>query len=355
VILLGSLSVSSLVASSIVLIEEPVEFRQPLREGSMIQVASVPTPSLPQVALLPERLMLSSLCASASSHVTQSRRNAMGGLIGMTVNTDAAHPEGWYVVPTDGLQWHHLVASTTFALWRGKTTGLTTLQSTERGNRVVIHAQGLYPVSSYTCRISSALTNVASVTFDIGRDSQTQAVIPFNINFVGLNFGPNGVIESTYDPETGIWTQRGDDIVYSNGELPSSVSYHAWVRFGATVVVTVGNPASMDEVKNQFITGSPNLTTELIRSGDTVDTQVVRAELPRLTIRPAAYSTNGSVTEVFMNVVTAQDDVVYHFESTSTFTDPWNEYFVQVRKGDTVRANVPSFGQTFFRLKAVLP
>ena len=111
----------------------------------------------------------------------------------------------------------------------------------------------------------------------------------------------------------------------------------------------------MDQVKNQFITGAPTFTAELIRSGVVIDTQTVTAELPTLTIVADARSSTGQVTELLMEVVAGQDDVTYHFQSSPDFMDPWNEYELNVFKGESVRANIPPFGQTFFRIKAILP
>jgi hypothetical protein len=341
--------------TTIVLIEEPVEFREPLYEGSLDPLITASSIATPPPVLLSERLIVSSLCASASPNVIQSRRNTMGGLIGMTVNKDPDHPEGWYVIPTNGWQWHHVLTSSSFALWRGQTSGLSTSQSTQRGNRMVISATLQYPVSAYRCRIKSSVTNIAPVDFVIGRDTQSGQELQFNINFVGRDYGPDNILQSTYDPETGVWTQRGDDQIFSNGELPSTTIYDDCVRFGATVVVTVGNSTSMDQIKNQFIASIPTLTTELIKSGDIIDTQIVHAEAPRLAIRPGSRLESGQVTEIRMNVVAGQDSVIYHFQSTTDFIGPWNEYEINVIKGDEVSGTVPSFGQTFFRLKAILP
>lgn len=352
------LSIGSVIAqtstpsATIVLHEEPIEFRAPIYEGSaddpLIRAAGGS-----ETPFLPERLTIASLCASASSAVTQSRRNTIGGLAGMTVNTDLGHPAGWYVIPTAGWQWHHMLTSTAFSLWRGKTIDLTTAQEGQRGNRMVISATLQYPVSAYRCRITSTLTNIAPVEFAIGRDSQNGQELPFNVNFVGRDYGPDNILESTYDPETGIWTERGDDQIFSNGELPSSVIYDDCVRFGATVAITVGNAASMDQVKNQFITGTPALTAELIKDSDVIDTQTVRSEVPRLSIQASSRAPSGQASGILMGVVGGQDDVIYHFESTRHF-DEWTEYDLDIRKGQVAETSVP-LDHLFYRLKAILP
>ena len=182
-------------ASEITLIKVEKPAKSKASSDPLISAAGSSGGSLPQIASRPERLAISSVCVGASPSVTQNRRNAIGGLIGMTVNTSPDHPEGWYVIPTNGWQWHHVIASSTFGMWRGKTgTNIADNLLTQRGNRMVISATGQYPVSAYQCRIASTLTNITSSTFAIGNDSQTRQELPFNVNFVGLNFGPNEVM-----------------------------------------------------------------------------------------------------------------------------------------------------------------
>ncbi len=306
----------------LILEEEPIRYVKPLIEKPLLPgfaPASV-QPSLPHLQMMHEKVEISSLCSanSASSNISASRRNVMGGLVGMSVNTNKLDPAGWYVVLTNGWQWHDLITSTTMSLWRGFTNSLVTGMSGERrGNRMAVHAMGKYPVSGYQCRITGTLSNIQDTTFWVGRDSVTGSNIMFNANFVGIHFGPNGVIESTYNLSSGVWTQRGDDTVYSNGEDPTVVQYTIWVRFGASVLVTANSEIGLNMVRSQFVQTNQTFSSQLIRGGQVINEKIIWSEVPKLMIH-----TNGA-TRVSLHMVAGQDFVPHNLQMATQLDGPW--------------------------------
>jgi hypothetical protein len=332
--------------------DDPAEFSAPLKvEAGLIRAAAVQH-SLHVLAAKPEMVEVASLCSSASPNVVASRLNAMNGLVGLPVTMDPADPAAWYVVAPNAWEWHHIVSLASVSpnvMWRGKTSLLTPAQSAEKGNRVVVHAMGQYPVSAYECEVMTSLTNIATARFFVGKDGAGNE-LPFSANFVGLKFGANGILESTRNPISGLWTQVGDDTVYSNGELPSAVQYDAWVRFGATAVITAGNLSVMDGVKAQFTNGVPTFTARLIKNGTEVHSKMVTAMQLHLSIA------RGPVDPNPYDVVTINggtEGVTYHIEYAYDPSGPWIDFGDNLFNSQTVYiGRIPEVNQ-FYRAKAM--
>jgi len=338
---------TSFMASAAIIIgvnnDDPADFVQPLRvpAGSIRAAAQQFT----VLAAKPEKVVLASLCASASPNVVASRLLAMNGLFGLPVNTNPSDPTGWYVVESNGWQWSDILTSSTFALWRGKTAPLLTApQSRERGNRMVIHAMGQYPVSAYECEISTTLTNISTTRFPVGRDGAGNE-LPFSANFVGIKFGANGVLESTRDP-AGSWTQVGDDTVFSNGELPSVAQYDIWVRFGATAVITAGNVNSMSGVMDQFRISTPTFTARLFKSGQPVHTQTATAPQLHLTITRGPVDPN---PYDILKLEGGQQGTAYHLEYAYYPDGPWTQFEDNIVSGQEAYALRVLDGNQFYR------
>lgn len=274
-----------------------------------------------------EQVIIASLCASSSPNVVESRRNAIGGISGASVNLDAENPAGWYVVPAGpipiGWQWYETITAASFPLWRGD---LNTSLVAERGNRLVSHFVGKSPISAYTAKVTTSLTNISETTFAISSGTRR-----FNPNLVGIKLGANGRLDSTYDVSTGVWTQRSDDTVYSNGENPAETDYDIWIDFGATIVVTANSPASLDGVKNQFIQGSPELNVELMRDGEVVAQSKIMAERPRLDIYRGTVG-DGVTQNIMVYLNSGQWDVDYLIQWTESFGKPWAELDTTLRR-----------------------
>lgn len=231
-----------------------------------------------------EGVIIASLCSSSSPNLAKSRVSAMAGMAGVSVETDRTADSGaWYVVGNNSLQWFDPI-STSFHSWMGTTNISSPFTGTEYGNRVVIHAFGKYPVSDYWCRVTSTVTNINSMEFSVATNSTSGLEIPFNANFVGINLGTNRLLESFYNPSVSTWVVGGDDKVYSNGELPSQVSYDWWYRFGATVAVSVVQPSGFNPIKAQFVPQSQSLSASLVKEGVEIGKKTVFEARPKLLI-----------------------------------------------------------------------
>jgi len=341
---LTSFMASASTAMIVVNNDDPVDFVQsiPAPVHMISAAASQPIIGLSEK---PEKVVLASLCASSSPNVVASRLLAMNGLFGLPVNTNPSDPTGWYVVESNGWQWSDILTSSTFALWRGKTSLLTPSQSGERGNRMVIHAMGQYPVSAYECEIATSLTNISTTRFPVGKDGAGNE-LPFSANFVGLSFGVNGVLESTRNPVSGSWTQVGDDIVFSNGERPSVVQYDMWVRFGATAVIVAGNVNSTTGVKEQFRAGMSTFTAKLFKNGQSVHVQTVTASQLRLSIMRGPVDPN---PYDILKLEGGQQGTAYHLEYAYYPDGPWTQFDSDVFVEQIIHVNRVPDGDQFYR------
>lgn len=134
-------------------------------------------------------IIITSLVATNSPNLVQSRINAMAGLWNVDVPTDRnLDPAAWYWIPNPsmaplGWQWFDALSTGTNHSWKGSTTLTNLHNSGEYGHRMIIHVTGSYPVSAYTVTVSSSLTNIAPVTFAIGTNTSNGAEIVFNPQF----------------------------------------------------------------------------------------------------------------------------------------------------------------------------
>jgi hypothetical protein len=212
-----------------------------------------------------EGVQIFSLCTSTSTSLAQSRANTMAWLIGLggipTVRT--TNPAACYSIPVDGLQWFDFLG-TVYKSWLG-VTPVSQATTNENGLRVVVSCAGKWPVGDYWCRIISNSTNIGSNYFPVGLLSGMTNEIQFNLNFVGLDFGPDGIRQSYYDTTLERWVQLGDDHVYINGEYPSQVPYTWWCRFGATIQKTVASQNEATTVRREFSVNVKSVTAELVK------------------------------------------------------------------------------------------
>lgn len=275
----------------------------------------------------PERIYLASICATNSSYLTASRANTMAGLFGVlpfaSMNR-AVNPAAWYLIPSDGWQLYDSV-TTPFFFWDGEVYNTNPPAiSNEKGHRIAVSVIMKEAVNRYWCRITSDSTNIGTAFFNVATNSAGQE-IRFNLQYVGVYFGPNGVLESYPNPVTGQWTQVGDDKVFSNGESPSTNQYHVVFRFGATIQNYASQISGFDGLKAEFASAPRYLKAELIRRDaeevDTVvDTYMVTSELPHLAIARDGGNVNITVDR-------GQKMLVYYLQASSVMSDspPWHQ------------------------------
>jgi hypothetical protein len=301
-----------------------------------------------------EHVVIASLVASASPNLTQSYINARGGIFGYAVSTDRTdNPPAWYLVPANGWQWFDFVTTTGFNSWLGSAALTNNATMGEFGHRFVIHELGRYPANDYWLTVSSSVTNIPTTTLNVATNSTTGAEIAFNSNFIGINYGPNGVLDSFYDPSSGAIVVGGDDTVFTSG-LPSQSTYTAWWRFGSTVSVTVSSTAGFNPIKDQFAEANQWFTATLSKNGTSVASETVTAATPSLAI----VALNPTKTQLAVTIQGAQLDLGYQLLTTTSLTPP--EVWSQVYPNQTfyngtaimVTNDVP---KRFFRVRAVAP
>jgi hypothetical protein len=324
-VLCGILLASSAFADVAILINngaDDVPWQAKSASSGFAKSASLPPLNAPKIGS--EGVYVTSLAASSSPDVARSRVNAMVGLGGGTVPTDRdTDAAAWYTVPMDpahpdmGLQWFDL-ATTSFTSWLGR---VDTQMSTQRGHRLVIHVCGTGPVPSYYGTVSTTLTNAGlNATYAIGTNT-SNAEIPAGPNFVLINFGPDGTNNSTIDPTTGRYIAGGDDAVYDNGQLPSTITYNWWVRFGATVVVTAGSQADLVSLRGQFSRTNQTLTATLNRRMNETTTVVASKTV---TSAQAKLHINRNGSMVRLHLVGGQEQMPYGLEQKDLITNSWS-------------------------------
>ncbi len=189
-------------------------------------------------------------------NVIRNRANIMSELAGgtplndRTVNLSATHFLNGSFQMYDGV-------STTFPSWKGKVEG----SMLGYGHRILIPVAGAGRVSQYWCRISTTSSNyVAGNMFPIGTNSNG-AEIQFNQNFIGIDIGPNGILESSVNPSTGLLTRGGDDLLRTSGS-PSNplITYHYFIRLGATLAININSVGGFDPLRVEFSGAGTNLT-----------------------------------------------------------------------------------------------
>ena len=284
--------------------------------GKSVNKVGLPTINSFSVIGREEGVRISSLCATTSTNMVQSRKYTMAGLVGQNVPTDrVSDPSAWYSIPFKGWQ-----------LWDGIQTtfnsrfGTTIMATSENGHRMVIHVSGKYPVGNYRCRITSSVTNYTSIyiEFPVGTNTSGNE-IAFNANFVGISFGANGVLESSINPVTGAWTQGGDDRVYSNGEFPSTVLYDWWYRFGSTLAISINHTDGFEPLKGEFASQVPTLKVELMTPDRVVASRTIEAARASIGI----VRDDGQIR---LSVLGGQTLLHYVLQGKETVSSIWENY-----------------------------
>ncbi len=247
----------------------------------------------PRQMLGSNAIYISSMCALTSPNLAQSRIYVMGGLAGANVPTDRTlNPAAWYRVPTSsgtnyGLQWFDWCVTTSKS-WLGGLVDTNSASKDEHGGRVVISPQGVGSPNGYWVRITTSLTNIAPAYFPISTNSDGVTPLPFSYTFVGLNYGPNGVLDSAWSSQSAKWVAAGDDTVYDGSQgtvYPHQVAVDFFQRFGSSVFITANSIGDFVDVMRQFaLKPHITLTAELVTNGVTVASETVVAAVPSLVI-----------------------------------------------------------------------
>ncbi|MEN9912737.1 MAG: hypothetical protein RLY66_145 [Candidatus Parcubacteria bacterium] len=292
--------------------------------------------------------------ASTSPSTAVYRANSVAGMFGVTVPTDRnTDPAAWYWIPTLdmaplGLQWFDPV-TTPFHSFKGATTLTNQLNWSENGHRIVVNTVGTSPISAYTLTVSSSLTNIPSVTFGIATNTTTGGEIPFNPQFVGEYWGSDGIRQSQYSVPQGRDIAGGDDVVFDAGQLPSTNTYSAFVRFGATISIGASTPADMEAFRASFNSGNQWILIELRKNGVLVASKYVSSATPKALISKSADSSTFT-----LSVQGGQENSPYSIENrTNLVNDVWKPFM----PGVTINSgNAQTFPNTqemeFFRLLA---
>ncbi|MDQ5893137.1 MAG: hypothetical protein QG640_148 [Patescibacteria group bacterium] len=263
----------------------------------------------------------------ASPNITLHRANVMAGMFGVNVPTDRNNnPAAWYRIPTPdmapyGWQWFDGLSTGTNKSWKGATTLTNPATAGEFGHRMILSTVGTYPASAYTVTISSSLTNIAPITFGIATNSGNGAELLFGPQYVGVDFGTNGVNESTYSVAQGRLMPGGDDTVLDVNQSPSSTNYNAFARFGASVAITSTTPAAMEQFRQQFISSNHWFKVELKKNGVLVASNYVESALAMAMISPTANS-----SMITIGAHGGQENSPYSFETRTNVTagaDVW--------------------------------
>lgn len=247
----------------------------------------------PRVALGENGVYISSECALTSPYLTQSRTILMAGLAGADVPTDRTiTPAAWYRIPTTwgpnyGLQWFDAAVTTSLS-FMGAPAPTNGVAKDEHGHRIIISLTGKGNPNGYYVRVSTSLTNVAPAFFAISTNSVDGTPLQFSFTFVGIYYGPNGVLESAWNPQAGKWVAGGDDVVYDGSQgvvYPHQVTVNLFQRFGSSVSLNGATPSDFGGVMDQFATMPlPWLMAELVTNGVTVASEKVVAAQPSLDI-----------------------------------------------------------------------
>ncbi len=296
-----------------------------------------------------EGVILASMCTLVSTNTVKSRIHAICGMFGFSVPTNRSdNPAAWWPIPEDDFQSFDHV-TTTFNSWMGLTSLTNAATAGEYGSRIVVNIAGLFPVSAYTYRIATTLPGYDDTTLPAGTNT-SQMESQFSENFVGINFGSNGVCESFRDVGTGNYVEGGDDTVYVTGEYPSTVSYTWWARLGAAAFTTITAPSGFDVVNQSFITSTQSFTGELMRNGIVVASKKVSEAQPSLRIQR-----HPSASTMSLAIQGGQLRIPYTLLSSPAVSGlPWTTHEASpLSSGATL--TISNSATRFFRLKTGFP
>lgn len=296
-----------------------------------------------------EGVRILSMPASTSQNLVQSRQYAMSALGGQMVPTDRVNnPSAVHFIPIDGWQlWDGV--QTTFHSWMGSEIITNSATVGQYGHRIVISSAGRSPVSQYRLRVTAPATAYGSFEIPVGTNTADGTEIQFNQNFVGLDFGPDRILNSFIDQTTHLWVQSGDDRVWMSG-LPSTNHYDWWYRFGATLAFGISDVKGFNTLKSQFTTNTPSLTAELVTADrGVVATKVVTASVPKISIHRSSSGMR------HLRISGGQTMLHHQIEGTASFTPPviWSPI-----NGGTIyhhgqEVEIATEGSMFFRALVV--
>lgn len=225
------------------------------------------------------RVLLLSAPAVDSSSSPLFRTTAMAGMFGDNVQTDRSQsPPAYYVIPSGN------DATGTGLIW----SDLVSTPNTTSGNRIVAPISGDGMPSQFEFEFRTTLTNFpASTRFGIATNS-SGAELTFSPTFVGFDYGPDGVFQSTRTG--GQWVAGGDDRIIMNGPPSASGHISAFARLGASMYFVAQNAAEIKSITDQFKRSVQYITGILYKNGVQVASNTVATAGIQLVIMPVAGS-----------------------------------------------------------------
>lgn len=300
-----------------------------------------------------EGIRLLSMPASTSPTVVASRVNAMIYLAGGTTPTNRSiNTAAVYEIPPYGLEWFDVVQSGNFNFWLGnETVEGNQVGADQFGHNLVTSVSGRYPVSKYWIRILPNNPVLTGGFFQVGKNDAGKE-IAFNQAFVGIAFGANGKLDSVINPN-GVWEQRADDIIYSNGQLPSTVVYDVWYRFGSRTYIHVEDFSDMTGINSASHLWEEGYTVkaELIVRGEgdtvvasrTVTTDAAPIPAPTVTIKRNPTATGGVLVKV-----NGTPGVKYSLQVSLNLSS-WSTVFTHLDSGSETGFTAGSPATSFYR------
>jgi hypothetical protein len=313
----------------------------------------------PRAPLGESAIYIASMCSLSSPHLTQSRVNTVKGMWGGDVPTDRMiTPAAWYRVPQTwgpnyGLQWFD--GTVTLAKsFMGAPAPTNNVASDEHGHRWVISVAGKGNPNDFFVRLTTSITNIAPSYFSVSTNSADGTPLQFSFTYIGVDYGPNGVLDSAWNSSLGKVVAGGDDTVY-DGSQPSPVYAHQvhidyFTRFGSSVYITGNQPGDFTDVMDQFATTPvPWVHAELVSNDATVASELAVAAVPSL----LAYRYTPTMARVVM--IGGQYSFSYDIESAENLTGaPWLKIIGEsLQLGSQGYRDYPSVNsERYFRLKA---
>lgn len=240
-----------------------------------VKTSSLVPESVPLLSTMPNKIYQLSGPSSASSHTTTYRQRVMKWLGGGSVSMDRTlDPTAVYLIPRHsgmsqpwGLQLYDM-ATTGFPFWNGQAppdTNSTAIANATWHRIVVPLIASGNQMRKYWVRVTTSSTIIGNSMFPVATNSANGQEIAFNSQYIAIDLGENGNLDSFQDPGTGQLVQAGDDTIHTSG-FPSSLEghYDTVLRFGSTIAVTVSDYASFASLKNEFASNNITLKVELV-------------------------------------------------------------------------------------------
>mgnify|MGYP000881428021 CR=1 FL=1 len=249
------------------------------------------------------------------------RLNVMGGLFYANVPTDRrANIAAWHRIPTTqplGLQWFDCVSTTNIPFWLGSMNN-----TTNTGHRLILSVQGSGQPSAYEVRITSSLTNIPTLWFNIATNTANNTEIAANSQYVLVNSGANGTNETYWSSVIGRTVAGGDDTRYDNGEYPSALNVSYFKRLGSTFVIYANSEQEIQAIRQQFAHGKQWIKAELSKNGVWVASSQIDMAMAEVVIM-----LGDSFGRLKLGVVGGQENSPYAFESViPLFGTNWSPF-----------------------------